>query len=390
VCDLPLQVVLIVYIFSSQIEIPAGNTLAGNGSEKDKKTIKSGFLEVHGIGNANKKLWELCSVDALYPGALADIVNRDGYQNIIIATHTHFAPMLDKGKPALGNYSPEALKLYERAITSAIRKEVFPDKCSLFSCEVSIPVYRRYDYPKTFINKLLTRFAGLYPNDEFPIDKNIYIFLFSNASENLFALVYHACHPVTRADGVKASADYIEAIRLAVKKRFDVQVCLFMLGCAGDIRPNIAEKRVQFLPRCRINWKFKSPPAVIDEKMVDDLYRRAVLGGREIDSLIFSEKDFSIHQKLIRVDGIGALEIDELKIGPRFTFIFLPFEVSHIYHLDIFNRNNMPQKLIVSCAGNTKGYLPHSTQIPYGGYEVDGSIPFTEVFGRACIRGELP
>ena len=221
------------------------------------------------------------------------------------------------------------------------------------------------------------------------IDKKIYIFLFTEGEKNLFAFVYHACHPVSRADGNKASADYIRAMREAVKERFGIEVCLFMQGCAGDIRPNIAEKRIKFLPRFRLNWKFKDPPAKRDEQFVDEQYQEAVLGARESETFEIYPENLFIGQKTIDVDGDGKLDIDVMQIGNIFEFVFLPYEVSHLYHLDIQNRQSLPQKFIVSCSNHTRGYLPHPSQLSSGGYEVDGAIQYTDIENRVCIRDGL-
>ena len=51
------------------------------------------------------------------------------------------------------------------------------------------------------------------------------------------------------------------------------------------------------------------------------------------------------------------------------SFHFLPFEVSHLFHLKDTNSTNY----IVGCAGDTFGYLMHPSQLAFGGYEVDGS-----------------
>jgi hypothetical protein len=58
-------------------------------------------------------------------------------------------------------------------------------------------------------------------------------------------------------------------------------------------------------------------------------------------------------------------------IGQQLSFDFLPFEVSHYFHMEAQKKD--PMHFLVSCVNDTLGYLPHPRQLSAGGYEVDGS-----------------
>ena len=83
--------------------------------------------------------------------------------------------MLDVGKPSLGNYSEEVGNSYMKSIEQSPKEAVSPDTCTILRGEVDIPVYRRFDLPGTQIDRLLTRYAGFYPNEEHPVDKGVYL-----------------------------------------------------------------------------------------------------------------------------------------------------------------------------------------------------------------------
>jgi hypothetical protein len=376
---------LSMYSFTNKVEIPAGSSLAGYGDRISSASTRAAVLEVHGFGDEDSG-WEICSVDSLYAGVLAKPGVDSGLRRVITASHTHFAPMLDAAKPDLGIFSRSAAQSFMSGIEKARRGFVSPDTCTTFSGDVNIPVYRRFDFPENRLNRLLTKYLGFYPNERHPVDRSVKIFIFSRDNVPEFAIAYHECHPVTRADAQEVSADYVQALREAIRERFRVTVCLFFLGCAGDIRPNLAKRRSNWLPKNRLNWRFKYPPTSQDEAYIDDQYRNAVRGATQVDSFPITAGEFQLVTKKVKVEGVGLIDVPQLRMGEILLFSFLPFEVSHRYHLDALEAPDLPRSLIVSCAGDTKVYLPHPSQIPFGGYEVDSS--------RACMglseRVELP
>ena len=354
-----------MYAFSAAIEIPAGATMAGFSDRMSVPTAKPGRLQVQSIGSDG---WQVCAIDALYAGILSDAEPR----RVIAASHTHYAPLLDPAKPALGHFSASLAARYEEALQGAAREKVAPDRCTLLVGQVDVPVYRRFDFPASALNGFLTRHAGRYPNDVHPVDRNVYVFAFSAKGKPQFSIVYHACHPVTRHSGETVSPDYVGALRAAVTERLGAQPCLFFLGCAGDIRPNLAEKRSALLPRNRFNWRFKPEPSAEDEKAIDEKYRQAVLQARAVAEFAVGEDGFQLTDRSITVQGLGEIPARQLDIGGEVSFLFLPFEVAHRYQLEVMDARH-PRHFIVSCAGNVRGYLPHANQLRHGGYEVEGS-----------------
>lgn len=377
-----------MYVFSSKIDIPAGSSLGGYADRIHAVSTRTAQLEVHGFGvGEGASGWEVCSVDALYAGVLAGSSCTPDFRRVFAASHTHFAPMLDAAKPDIGIFSKTASHDFLAGIEGASRVTVSPNVCEVFNGEVEIPVYRRFDFPPSIFNRFLTQHAGFFPNEEHPVDRSVKIFLFSRDDAPLFALVYHACHPVTRADAQEVSADYVQALRDAVIERFGVTVCLFLLGCAADVRPNLGRKRKKWLPRNRLNWRFKYPPTIQDQVDIDMQYRTAIKEAEPIDSFPITSASFSLCERKVALHGGATINVPQLHIGGRLLFSFLPFEVSHRYHLETLVDPALPRKFIVSCADNTMGYLPHSSQVASGGYEVDGSRVPMKLDQRVQMNG---
>lgn len=372
--------------FSHSVTVPAGTPLGGYGI---RSASSPGVLQVHGISTAGTaSAFEIVAVDALYPGVLA-AQPASGRKRIVAASHTHYAPMLDPAKPLLGDFAVKAADDLESAISNGPRQTVNPDRCNLFRGKVNLPVYRRFDFPGTILDHGLTRFAGFYPNEQHPVDRNVYLFVFAAGERSLFSIAYHACHPVTRHDDGKVSPDYVQALRAGILARFGITCCLFFLGCAADIRPNFTRRRVAWLPRNRLNWRFKYPPSLTDEHSADEQYRRAVDGAETIASFPISEAGFSLLESPVAIGGLGNLRVPVLKIGDSLRFAFLPFEISHRYHLDLPRRKGGVETFLVSCAGDThtKGYLPHPSQLRFGGYEVDQSRRLMGLEHRVVMNG---
>ena len=90
----------------------------------------------------------------------------------------------------------------------------------------------------------------------------------------------------------------------------------------------------------------------------------------------------------MRLKSIGDVEMSRLILADQIRFEFVPFEVSHLFHLDAQAKNS--GYFIVSCANHTLGYLPHPRQLRAGGYEVDGSRGVMGLDQRVEFEGDSP
>lgn len=361
--------------FSSKIHLEARLPLGGN--DPDRCSLNDcDELEVNGLAfvDQNDHPHQLCSVDTLYPGRLVEQFAQHDAKYIFAASHTHYAPMLDDTKPKIGRFSEKALRSYSQSIDQSPHVKVSPNICRMYMAEVDVPIYRRFDYPASWVNSLLTRHGGLYPNQRLPIDRNIYIFEFADSEKSLFAVVYHACHPVTRGMSDEVSSDYIGALRKAIRDRFKIETVIFLLGCAGDVRPNITKKRISWLPKSRLNWRFNSNPGAKQREQIDSKYMKAVFDAKECDSFSVTPLSMKVHEREIALKDGRSLSVSEIEMGEKLRFTFLPFEISHLFSIELRKREK--NHFLVSCSGNTLGYLSHPSQHASGGYEVDGSLSY--------------
>lgn len=380
--DMKLQ----IEIFSHKLNLKAGMSLGGYSVRRSSKA-DSNQLEINGISfcntRGNDKI-ELCSIDALYAGELAKLAPNNLTKHIFAASHTHYAPMLDRFKPLIGAHSQDAIDCYLKAINEAQRVKVTADICRIYKANIDVPIYRRFDYPSTAISRLLSRYCGMYPNEEYPVDRNIYIFEFAEGVKTLFTLIYHACHPVSRSDHSLLSPDYIGAVRSAVRERFNAVPSLFLLGCAGDIRPKYALKRKSWLPRSRLNWRFEPWAMLESELAMDSMYKNAVNEALLVDSIPLDADSLDFKEDVVSLKNFGDINFNRMTVGKNISFEFLPFEISHEFHLDAQKIN--PFRFIVSCADDVIGYLPHPNQLSAGGYEVDGSRNYMNINSRVELN----
>lgn len=362
-------------IFSANVEVGAGEPLGGHDPSR-LSLNSSDELEVNGLSfTAQDGLsYRLCSVDTLYAGQLVEGFKSAEDIHIFAASHTHCAPMIDSGKPKIGGFSAGGFEGYFHAISRAEQTRVKPTRIRIYQAQVGVPVYRRFDYPDTILNRLLTSRFGLYPNDKKNIDRNIYLFEFGGEGHTDFVLIYHACHPVSCGVNCEVSSDYVGAVRKAVRERFSCKTVVFLQGCSGDVRPNMAKKRIPWLPRCRLNWRFNGSPELQHIAQVNNEYATAVWRAKKCRDIVIGEYQFdaSVRQASL-TDGRG-IDIWRIKLPGGIEFHFFPFEMSHLYHLDW--ECGGVGKFIVSCANDTLGYLSHPSQHRAGGYEVYGSLNY--------------
>lgn len=369
--------------FSESIYFEPGCCLGGNAADTMAQSAPQP-LELNGISIDRGLSGEftIATIDALYSGEMA--TNFGSKRNIFCASHTHYAPMIDANKHLLGGFSNKSFSKWKSSFKTRSLKNIAVDDCQFFMANVDAHIYRRLDYPRHSLNKFLNSKVGLFPNDSLKFDRSIYVWLFRAADVPCFAFVYHAGHPVSRHRSLEISADYIAAIRSTIRLNWPGIPVLFFQGCGADLRPRILGKRNQFLPRFWLNKKFISPPSLEEEDRIDEMYKNAIHSLQKIKSFDCVSSDFTLKYGRLGICGQEDIVYPKLSINKNFEFHFLPFEMSHLFHL--LDRQGQDYRFLVSCSGDTKGYLPHPLQLPFGGYEVDASRRFMSLKERLKIE----
>ena len=356
-------------VFSSSVHIEADQPLGGFITQR-LSVAPSDQLEINGLSFndvGSGMCIELCAVDALYAGELVEGASGPSCRRIFAASHTHFAPMLDASKSQLGSISHQALSEWRGALRMAKRQLISPSQCTIWRADVPLPVYRRFDAPGTKL-----------------IDRSLYIFELGDGDRTDAVIILHACHPVSRSSHMHTSADYVDVLRQSVRARFGNVPCLFLLGCCGDVRPDLARKRVAWLPRSRLNWRFERSVRPESERRVDATYARAVAEAVTWKTIKLTNASLRFELKEIDLINQPPVRVPSIYLGDELRFEFVPFEVSHLFHLEAQQKE--PMRFIVSCADRTLGYLPHPRQIPFSGYEVDGSRECMGLADRVLLK----
>lgn len=377
---------MLVSTLTSAVHLPAGIELGGYGGVRPS-VAASDALEVNGLRFACSRSGKsgcLIALDTLYPGDLVEHFRDRDETYLFAASHTHTAPMLDSGKHGIGAVDPRALDAHIEAITNSAWRNHEVDAVALFTGSVDVPIYRRRDNPDNFVNRALTANCGMYPNPREPIDRSLHLIALMAGAEVAAVLVWHSCHPTSRSDLNEVSADYVAAIRRGVRSRFGPATpCLFLQGCAGDIRPDSRSRRIKWLPDNALNTCFLNPTSPAERDRIDECYFRAVLEAEQVEQ--GTPSSFRLESRPYALtDGRGG-EFLSLVIGETYWLDFLPFEVSHRYWMEA--RTASPRRFIVSCSGQVEGYLPHPSQMRAGGYEVDGSRILVGAPGRFTLAG---
>ena len=363
---------MLISTLTSAVALPVGVELGGYGAVRPSREA-SDALEINGLRFScadNGKRVSLVSLDTLYPGDLVERFRDDDETYLFAASHTHTAPMLDSAKAGIGAVDPRALDAHVDVISGTQWREREVDAVTLFSTTVDVPIYRRRDNPNHALNRALTAHCGMYPNSREAIDRSLHLLALMEGDEAVCVLIWHSCHPTSRSDLKQVSADYVAAIRRGVRARFGPATpCLFLQGCAGDIRPDSRSKRIKWLPNSDLNTCFLNPTSPQEQDRIDDQYFHAVLAATEIERKPLDTLRCDSRPYRLTNGRVG--EIPSMVVGESYWLDFLPFEVSHRYWLEA--RNASPRRFIVSCSGEVQGYLPHPTQMRAGGYEVDGS-----------------
>jgi hypothetical protein len=195
----------------------------------------------------------LVAVDTLFAGAaLTDHILRAcaarfgvGPERVLVlASHTHTAPMLDAAKPGLGRTEPDELARWSSAIAEAVRDAPIETAASirvgLGQCDLAVNRRLRWRMP-TVVRLLGKVRSDVYmcDNPAGPRDPRIRTAAWLAADGRPLAILWSfACHPSGFNVPDTASPDYVGVVREALRERLGVGLpVIFAPGCMGDVRP---------------------------------------------------------------------------------------------------------------------------------------------------------
>jgi hypothetical protein len=198
-----------------------------------------------------------------------------------------------------------------------------------------------------------------------PYDPTLRVLRVDNSGGDLTAsLIHFACHPVTTTDRMYTlSADY-PGYAMEVVEKQEGGVCLFGLGCAGNIVP--------------IQRQGKFPQLI-----------GRTIGGEAVKVLQWTDTTDALklnvaHQNLSltlreAVNGKTTEDIDlqcialQGGVADSIYFVGLPGEIFVEFGFDIVNRANCANVFVMSMTNGSIGYIPIEIAYEQGGYESGSS-----------------
>lgn len=351
-------------------------------------------------------LWVLLSVDTLFSsdvlrreiiGHLADQggPHLDPDRLLIVATHTHFAPILDDTKPLLGTFDARLCSELAGRIAAALRDALAvpgaPADCAYAEHPCNGAVYRRRDGIWQFRRRFpwLVREAAMLPDAARPPATGLHCAVIGEPQAPRALVWTWPCHALATPFTEGVSSDFPGEVRRRIRRHLgqpDLPV-LYLPGFCGDLRPAATAKTPS--ARAMVQWPLYfgdrfilSDRAFFDEfctgietALVAALDQVRPLGpviGRDpgraavdLPGLVRTADGDPVSIPMARLD-LGVLRM-----------ILLGAEVCSGYHEILQPRDGTPC-LMSGYFDRCFGYLPTDGQIPEGGYEVDGFLkPFS-------------
>lgn len=201
-----------------------------------------------------------------------------------------------------------------------------------------------------------------------PIDPEVGVVRIDSAdSEPIATLINFACHPVCSVDRMYAiSADYPGHAMKSIERELG-GICMFTLGCAGNIVPiereGMSKQKigVSLAAEAIRTWQWIS---VVDSVRLNSVQRAIKL---PLKTPRDGKETCEVEIQILRFGKIG--------------FIGLPGEVFVEIGTAIKEQSGIENLFPVSLANDSPGYIPISAAYDQGGYEVN-STTFAEGGGE--------
>lgn len=303
----------------------------------------------------------------------------------MMASHTHFAPSLDKEKPVLGEVDDEyytivknkLLELTQTVVESEFKKVSIEYGSS--TSELNVNRRKKLWRPKK--GGGLFRKVLLYPDYEGVKDDSIHTIKLINESGKVETILWnYACHAVGFPKRNSVSADFIGHIRMKIREEYNTEKLpvIFMLGFAGNLKPDVSvatntrwQDKLGYL--FQLGAKYMRFPGM-------DAYSEWIdmLWGEVNSSLSKTEKAYAAKIKtaqteipLNRIIGNSdkSIRFKKLELFNK-EFVGISSEVFAEYKEHV--KNVLEKETInIGCLAGTYIYLPTDKNVKEGGYEVE-------------------
>jgi hypothetical protein len=334
--------------------------------------------------------------------AIAAAAGIDAAAVILAATHTHCAPRVC-GTVMPGEVDPDYRDWFEaRLVAAAVaaRARPVPVRLALSRGTGTLGVNRRV---RTEAGTIMR------PNPAGMNDPSITTAWFeARDGVPVASLTVYACHPTSRG-GALIGGDYPGFLSDALEARGGGHA-LFVLGCAGDLRPRFTNDgggfRMAAIPevetagralaeevwrhRDEREWLPVGRVAVAGEEVALPFGPRptaeelVAIAARDKDPLrrLWAERMLAV--SVVGLPAAAPFEVQVLAVSPAAAWIFMAGEMVVDFARALARRAG-PAVIPAGYANGSVGYVPSRRIYPEGGYEVAGAYhyygqpaPFTE------------
>ncbi|MBM7231138.1 hypothetical protein JTP68_11570 [Dietzia cinnamea] len=367
--------------------------LAASGYSSPAESVES-RLEVSLLllEDPRGALCVLVSVDFLYPGRRIRQAVEEAFRGIppsqivVMASHTHRAPVVDDARPAHGRYerkyTEDLLVKLRQAGLELLQAPRIPVQIRTKVYEANHSVNRRKRKWLRVSKRPKLNQIVMAPNYLGSRDETVTTMDLVDENKKTIAVVWnYACHPVAYGSNA-VSSHYPGLIREAIRGQYaDSSVpVLFGQGFSGDVRPSasVSARGFRALARTVLTGATFSD-------MTGEVYRRWAEGlafpclrkvsespaykpAGELTArrLTAPSSDFVRNPKRHSEVSFQLVEFGGI------TLIAVSAELVTDYA--VFLRRRLPGRhlMLIGCTDDTLGYFPTSRMIEEGGYEASG------------------
>ena len=339
----------------------------------------------------------LIALDTLFAGDLETRVHAalgapEDLRIVICASHTHYAPCLDEGKPTIGRPDPAHRDGVVAALAGLVR-----DLLGQPGAPIALAMGAEQDSPEPLaINRrdrrwgltrrwpFVTRRMMIAPNRAAPGRFPIRVVPVTAGGRTLAVLWHWTCHPVSAPRRDRVSASYPGAVRAALRAHLgqpDLPV-IFLQGFAGDVRPTVGIRAPGLRQRLAAfpGPVFAAPDDAGHTAWLEAISRTVLAAHAACPTpeppegrLAYRETHVPLADLMPGTTAQTPLSLATLEIGQTLSIALISAEIVNGYRA-IAARALGPETICTGYRGDCFGYLPLDSQLPEGGYEVDGFL----------------
>lgn len=292
---------------------------------------------------------------------------------VVVATHTHSAPMIEDDENASSGWERETLDKVSKAILTAHQQAV---EAQLGIGYGSVDVgYNRRKLKTNGTVEMIWENPERKPMG--PVDPRVAVLRVDDKQGHPIAiLLYHALHPVVfGVRGLSYSADFVGPLTETVESSFGgATVCLFVQGACGDINPYHADVPPDQDPVGKRDWTGGT------------LAKEAVRVAKEIRTIApehpllqVVEDTLAFHGRWTRAAKVDyRLSLSAILINQQIALMSMPGEPFLDFQTRWRERCPVADCLFAGYANGYFGYLPTIRQAAEGGYGASDSETWIE------------